>query len=199
MEYSEKDVLDVIQRWEPTGLLYGLPYHEKEELSLIYDNVTRFYLGKNYNKDISDIFDIVLYPICRRLYRRIGVNFNSENLINTLYEKIKNGEYEKIINNTELKGVAEFCIHFSDNYEDEESLKKFLSDEEYGVRIVKTLDILKGILLNDKVVSYVDRKDENWVTVTSNDVRSKKETRFLNQKTCLEVLNSILKDTNKGI
>jgi hypothetical protein len=46
MEYSEEDLLDVVQRWDNTGLLVHLPIYEKQELAPIFDNAARIFLSK---------------------------------------------------------------------------------------------------------------------------------------------------------
>ena len=51
MEYTEEDdILEIVQRWDNTGLLYGLPMYEKQELAPIFENVTRVALSKYSNK-----------------------------------------------------------------------------------------------------------------------------------------------------
>jgi hypothetical protein len=53
MEYTEDEILDVVTRWENTGLLYGLPLHEKQELAPIFDNISRMALSLTDKNKIS--------------------------------------------------------------------------------------------------------------------------------------------------
>jgi len=41
MEFTEDEISDCVSRWSSTGLLYGLPLHEKQELAPIFDNISR--------------------------------------------------------------------------------------------------------------------------------------------------------------
>ena len=87
------DILNVIQRWEALGLLYGLPLWEKEELSQVYDNAARLILheeSKNIPKKIYENLNEVTFPILRRLYRRVGLNFDIEILMSKLLEELHN-------------------------------------------------------------------------------------------------------------
>ena len=91
MTVEEQDeILNVIQRWEPTGLLDGLPPIQKTELAQVYDNATRIMLSdksiKKIPKNIFDNYENTLIPICRRLYRRVGPNFNLEVMMGELLE-----------------------------------------------------------------------------------------------------------------
>ena len=53
MEYTEEEILEVVQRWEHTGLLYGLPLYEKQELAPLYDNVARIIVSKLDNGELD--------------------------------------------------------------------------------------------------------------------------------------------------
>lgn len=205
IEYSEEEILEVVQRWENTGLLYGLPLYEKQELAPIYDNVARISLSKFENgeisRNLSDLMDSVMYPICRRLYRRVGTNFNIEKMVFNLISKvIENKEIlsQPVIDKT-LNPIVEFCVEFADNYEDEIINKKQFNNEEYVERVDKILDTVRQILLNKEMVSFVDRTNSDWKVMLSDSKKSAKQTRYWNQKIAQEVLSSTLRDTNKGI
>lgn len=205
MEYTEEEILEVVQRWENTGLLYGLPLYEKQELAPIYDNVARISLSKFENGEVSrklsDLMDSVMYPICRRLYRRVGTDFNIEKMVTNLINKVvehKDTLEQPVIDKT-VNPIVEFCVEFADTYEDEIINKKQFNNEEYVERIDKILDTVRQILLNKEMVSFVDRTNNDWKLMLSDSKKSPKQTRYWNQKIAQEVLSSTLRDTNKGI
>lgn len=205
MEYTEEEILEVVQRWENTGLLYGLPLYEKQELAPIYDNVARILLSKfdsgDVPRNISDLMDSVMFPICRRLYRRVGSDFNIEKMVSKLISSV--AEHQEILNkpivDKAVNPLVEFCVEFADTYEDEIISKKQFNEEEYVERVDKILDSIRQILLNKEMVSFVDRTDSNWKIMLSDSKKSPKQTRYWNQKIAQEVLSSTLRDTNKGI
>lgn len=206
MEYTDEEILDVVQRWDNTGLLYGLPLYEKQELAPIYDNVARVNLSKidsdNIPRKISDLMDSVMYPICRRLYRRVGSEFNVEKMVVELIKKVKESQdtlTKTTVDDKVVNPIVEFCVEFADTYEDEIISKKQFNDEEYIERVDKILDSLRIILLNKEMVSFVDRTNSDWKIMVSDSKKSPKQTRYWNQKIVQEVLSSILRDTNKGI
>ena len=129
MEYTEEDdILEIVQRWDNTGLLYGLPMYEKQELAPIFENVTRVALSKYSNKEvprnISDLMDSVMFPICRRLYRRVGSDFDIEKMVNDLIKKVTENQDmltqtdDKTIKDKPVNPIVSFCIAFADIYED---------------------------------------------------------------------------------
>lgn len=205
MEYTEEDLLDVVRRWETTGLLYGLPLYEKQELAPIYDNVARVTLFKTDSGDISrkisDLMDSVMFPVCRRLYRRVGSDFNIEKMVTTLVKKVNENQEllsQPVVEKT-VNPIVEFCVEFADTYEDEIINKKQFNDEDYIERVDKILDSIRNILLNKEMVSFVDRTNSDWKVMLSDSKKSPKQTRYWNQKIAQEVLSSTLRDTNKGI
>jgi hypothetical protein len=205
MEYTDEEILEVVQRWENTGLLYGLPLYEKQELAPIYDNVARLALSKldsgEITRKVSDLMDSTMFPICRRLYRRVGCDFNIEKMVNTLVKKVVENEemLEKPIVDKATNPIVEFCVEFADTYEDEIISKKQFNNEDYAERVDKILDSLRHILLNKEMVSFVDRTNSDWKIMLSDSKKSPKQTRYWNQKIAQEVLSSTLRDTNKGI
>ena len=210
MEYTEEDdILEIVQRWDNTGLLYGLPMYEKQELAPIFENVTRVALSKYSNKEvprnISDLMDSVMFPICRRLYRRVGSDFDIEKMINDLIKKVTENQDMltqndgKTIKDKPVNPIVSFCIDFADIYEDEIINKKQFNSEEYTERVDKILDSLRTILLNNEMVSFIDRTNSDWKIILSDSKKSGKQTRYWNQKIAQEVLLSTLQDTNKGI
>jgi hypothetical protein len=199
------DILNVLQRWESLGLLEGLPSWEKEELAQVYDNATRLLLSENSLRkipsDVFDIYDSVYIPICRRLYRRVGVNFDIQRMMSSLLEEVdrrKGGELKFNPKTPEKNPIVEFCINFADSYEDDYTNKSVISDEEYEDKVNKLLENLKIILLNEKMVSYVDRDGEDWKIVYSEGKKTKSQTRFWNQKIGTQLLSSVLSDFNKN-
>jgi len=206
MEYTEDEILEVVQRWDQTGLLYGIPLYEKQELAPIYDNIARLVLSKTESgeigRDLSDMMDSVMYPICRRLYRRVGSEFDYEIMISHLIVKTKEN-YKKLSQpvgtDKNVNPIVEFCIEFADTYEDDIIVKKQFSDEEYTERVDRIVNTLRNILLNKEMVSFVDRTNSDWKLIMSDSKKSPKQTRYWNQKVGQEILSAVLRDTNKGI
>ena len=199
------DTLNVIERWEAIGVLDGLPHWEKEELSQIFDNATRLILSQTSNnrgwdKDADDTLTGVYLPILRRLYRRVGPNFNIETLIPKLLDVVlsKKDEINKV-NPTEPKKdpILQFCIDFADDYEDEETLKNFLSDEDYEKKVCDLLGVIKKVLLNSGTVSNVEKVTDDF-KINYGQKKSKQTTRYWNQNIVKQVLNSVISDINKG-
>ena len=193
---------EVISRWETTGLLDNLPLFEKEELAIIYDNTIRLVLSdkslSKIPKDINDMFNTVNLPIIRRLYRRVGPFFNLDELLGKLLVEVQ----EKINYLSEEKTspedpIVDFCKIFADNYEDEKTLSKKISKEEYIIEVNDIISNLKDILLNDKMVSNVNKNDGDWVIVLSDKLKSEHVTRFWNQKIAYSFLTQSLSDLNK--
>ncbi len=195
--------MDVIYRWEPTGLLEGLPIWEKEELAILYDNTVKIILSNTViNKlprNISDLLDECSMPVIRRLYRRVGPNFNLDNLLSKLLEEISKNKSHLMVEPTiELNPIVDFCINFADDYSDEKSVKNILSDEEYTEQVDKLLIYLKQVLLSDKMVKNVDKTEKEWVLNFSDKTKSVQSVRFWNQKTAKDLFIFSLSDINKG-
>ena len=209
MEYTEEDdILEIVQRWDNTGLLYGLPMYEKQELAPIFENVTRVALSKYSNKEvprnISDLMDSVMFPICRRLYRRVGSDFDIEKMINDLIKKVTENQdmltqNDKTIKDKFVNPIVSFCIEFADQYSDELINRKQFNETDYKERIVKMLKTIENVLLNPMMTSFIDRSSDNWVVIDSESISSNKGIRIHNQKVALEVFSNIIKDTNKGV
>lgn len=202
---DENDILDVVQRWESLGLLEGLPIQDRVELAQIYDNATRLLLSeltlKKVPKKNSDILDEVYVPICRRLYKRVGPNFDIENMMSELLVSV-NEKKEDIItfdpNKPEKNPVVEFCVNFADNYEDSETIKKFIGEVEYTEKIENLLLKLKEILLNEQLISYVSTENEVYNLNFSKTKKTKQQIRFWNQSVAKQLINSVLSEINKG-
>jgi hypothetical protein len=199
------DILNVVQRWESLGLLEGLPVWEKEELAQVYDNATRLLLSeqalKKIPKDVFEIFDNVYIPICRRLYRRVGTSFDIENMMSLLLNEVSSKKNSELIfnpKNPEKNPIVEFCIIFADTYEDGETNRKTLSKEDYEEKIDKLLSTLRSVLLDDEMVSFINREDD-WKIVHSEAKKTVHQTRFWNQKIGSQLVNSVLSDINKGL
>lgn len=205
MEYTEEEILEVVQRWDNAGLLYGLPLYEKQELAPLYDNVARVALSKvdlgEMTEHTSDLMDTVMFPICRRLYRRVGSDFNIEKMVSTLIKSVLENKENltKVVTDKMKNPVVEFCVEFADTYEDEMISKKQFNEEEYTERVDDILTSVREILLNKDMVSFVDRTNSEWKVMISDSKKSPKQTRYWNQKVAQEILGSIIRDTNKGI
>lgn len=196
-------VLDIIERWDATGLLYGLPLWEKEELALLYDDTARLVLSREATgipKDTYEALNNVAFPVVRRLYRRVGVNFDIENMMSKLLDEVEKNKSEIMGEVTKEKNpIVDFSVRFADNYEDIKTSEKRFSDEEYKERVDKILKFTKDILLSDKMVSFVDRTEGKWEIKYSDEEKSSQATRIWNQKIVMDLVKTTLMDTNKGI
>jgi hypothetical protein len=193
---------NVIERWDSLGLLEGLPIWEKEELAQIYDNATRLLLSDKVGKNVFETYSDVYIPICRRLYRRVGINFNIETMMSKLLEEVnkvnpESLKFDKKI--PEKNPIIEFCINFADSYEDEVTNINQLTKEEYESRIEDLLVYLKKVLLDEKMVSFVNRENSEWEIKHSEVKKSTQQVRYWNQKIGKQLLTSVLSDINKGI
>lgn len=200
-----------IERWGTIGLLDGLPIWEKNELALILDNATKIVIDqvkrKALKEEFLDIYDSLYIPICRRLYRRVGPRFDIikmmdkliEDTLNSfeyLSESIKNKKSEELNSKDPL---VEFCVNFSDSYEDEETLKSFLSEEDYEKKVNLILNKMKYVLLNNRNVLSFKNTGADWDIKLSEEKRSISHVRFWNQKMSNTFLLQALSDINKGI
>jgi hypothetical protein len=198
------DVFNVVQRWESLGLLEGLPLQEKIELAHIYDNATRVLLSNlaisKIPKKVSDSIDEVFIPICRRLYKRVGPNFDVTEMLGSLLETLNNN-YDDVFKsekNGEIDPVVEFCIEFADTYEDNETRKNILTDEEYDNRVNSLVDNLREILLSKEMVSNF-KEDNGVITINKTEKPvSKQSIRFKNQYVAKNLINVFLAKINKG-
>jgi hypothetical protein len=204
---EKEEILEVLQRWESTGLLTGLPPWEKEELALLYDNVTRVMLSKAdvLDEDVYNTLGDVTLPTTRRLYRRVGINFNINKMVDELTIRVGDN-YEQIIKPPEkddagnlTNPIVEFCVEFADTYEDEDIKKKIFSKEQYDERVEKLLETVKTVLLSDEMVSFVDRSNSEWKIMYSDTKKSPNQVRMWNQKRAIETLRGILNETNQGV
>lgn len=206
MSEEINDILNVVERWEPLGLLEGLPIQEKTELAQIYDNATRLLISeravKKIPEDIMEIYDNLYIPICRRLYKRVGPYFDLESMMSQLLEVVnKKGKTILEVKPSEPTSnpVVDFCVDFADTYEDELTNKNTLTEEEYKTKIESMVSILKEILLNDSVVSYVGKEGDEHKLNLVESKRTKEQTRFWNQSVAKNFLNSYLSEINKGL
>jgi hypothetical protein len=204
---EKEEILDVLQRWEGTGLLTGLPPWEKEELALLYDNVTRVMLSKadSLEEHVYETLGDVTLPTTRRLYRRVGINFEINKMVDDLTRRVQeNYEAINVPPNKDEQGnltnpIVEFCVEFADLYSDESIKKKIFSKEQYSERVDKLLDTVKTVLLSDDMVSFVDRSDNDWKIMYSDTKKSPNQVRMWNQKRAIETLHGILNETNQGV
>jgi hypothetical protein len=207
MEVNSKS----IERWGSMGLLEGLPIWEKNELALILDNATKVVIDqierKSLNDDFLDVYDTVYIPICRRLYRRVGPRFDVIKMMDKLFEELSNNfntlkadiESERNEKLSQKDPVVNFCINFSDSYEDEETLKSLLSTEDYENKVDLILQRVRDVLLNNRNVLSFKKNDVDWDIKLSEEERSIAHVRFWNQKMSNTFLLQALSDINKGI
>jgi len=200
------DILNVVQRWEALGLLDGLPITEKTELAQIYDNATRLMLSERsiqrIPEEISEIYDNLYLPICRRLYKRVGPNFNLETMMSKLLEEVnKQGKGIMKFNpeKPEKNPIVDFCVNFADDYEDDKTSKNMLSDEEYEQKIDYLTQKIKEILLNENTVSYINKEKEEYNLNIAKTNKPKQQRRFWNQSVAKNLLASALSEINKGL
>jgi hypothetical protein len=204
---EKEEILDVLQRWESTGLLTGLPPWEKEELALLYDNVTRVMLSKAdvLEEHVYETLGDVTLPTTRRLYRRVGINFEINKMVDELTDRVQenyeaiNVPPQKDDDGNITNPIVEFCVEFADTYEDDSIKKKIFSKEQYEERVDKLLDTVKTVLLGEEMVSFVDRSDSEWKIMYSDTKKSPNQVRMWNQKRAIETLHGILNETNQGV
>lgn len=197
-------LVNVVERWESLGLLEGLPLEQKYEMAQIYDNATKLLLSDRtltkVPKKISDTMDDVFIPICRRLYKRVGPEFDLENMMSELLQSVNDNITEISKPTTkENNPILEFCINFADGYEDEVTNKKSLTEAEYTNEIKNMLTKLEDILLNDKLVSYVDRNGGDYVLNTRETAKTNNQIRFWNQSVAKNLIETYLSNLNKGL
>ena len=204
---EKEETLEVLQRWESTGLLTGLPPWEKEELALLYDNVTRVMLSKANQLDdnIYETLGDVTLPTTRRLYRRVGINFEINTMVDELTRRVEeNYEAINVPPNKDNVGnlvnpIVEFCVEFADTYEDDDIKKKVFSREQYTERVEKLLETVQTVLLSKEMVSFVDRSESEWKILYSDTKKSPTQVRMWNQKRAIETLHGMINETNQGV
>ena len=203
---EENDILNVVQRWESLGLLEGLPIQERVELAQIYDNATRLLLAeltlKKVPRKISDTMDELFIPICRRLYKRVGPNFDLENMMGKLIEVVSENLEDIFKTNSKEPNkntIVEFCVNFADSYEDSLTNKNNLTDEEYGEEIDKLMTKIKEVLLNNEIVSYVNKDKNEYNLILSKEKRTNQQKRFRNQSVAKQLFDVALSDINKRV
>lgn len=203
---EKEEILDVLQRWDSTGLLTGLPPWEKEELALLYDNVTRVMLSKadSLDEDVYETLGDVTLPTTRRLYRRVGLNFEINTMMDTLAKRVQeNYEAINLPPGKDEEGiphnyVVDFCVEFSDSYSDSMTDKNVLVKEDYENIVGKMLDTIKVVLNNERMVSFVDWTEDEFKVTYSDTKKSPNQTRMWNQKRAIETLHGILNNINQG-
>lgn len=200
------DIINVVERWESLGLLDGIPILQKTELAQIYDNATKLMLSdisiKKIPKEVSELVENFYIPICRRLYKRVGPNFNLEFMMGQLLEVVDKKrktilefDPEKPANNP----IVDFCIDFADGYEDDLTKKTLLTDSGYEEKINNVLDITQSVLLNKSLVSYVNNVGGSYKIETSIAKKNPQQRRFWNQSVAKNFLESALSEINKGL
>jgi hypothetical protein len=132
----------------------------------------------------------------------VGINFNIESMMSELLEKINGtdiAELKSIKKTPEINPILEFCINFADSYEDEITSVKQLSKEEYEEKVENLLSFLKEVLLDEEMVSFVNRENSKWEIIHSEGKKTKQQIRYWNQKMGKQLLTSVLSDINKGV
>ena len=137
----KKMLIEVKNRWEEFRTLDGLKDNEKQELAMIFETLAQFILkdGLALNKifvssSLVDAFDIVSFPMLRRLFheKKISYNFNNHSdsevsilkFCSTLNRELSafynnKNEYLKkhnIETNQKSDLELDFCVLFSDKY-----------------------------------------------------------------------------------
>ncbi len=193
---NNDEIVNVVSRWETLGLLEGLNFNEKMDLAQIYDDATKLLLSNSFTKTVpkkvSDTMDEVFIPICRRLYRRVGTNFDLENMMSDLLTFVNDNLGDIFSNNTIENHLVNFCIEFADNYSDELIESVVLSDSDYNDKVEIILNKLRNVLLSDKPISNVDFNGNEIILNFSNNERSKHQIRFINQNMAKNLLNITL-------
>jgi histone H3/H4 len=198
------EILNVIERWESLGLLEGIPVIEKADLAQIYDNATKLLLSnltlRKIPKKVSDLMDEIFIPVCRRIYKRVGPSFMLDNMMSELLEEVNNNidVLTEETNGVE-NPIIQFCVNFADNYTDTLTTQNTLSKEEYTDKIKFLISKLETILLNDNMVSYVNKEDGDYNLKLSDNKKSYEQTRFWNQGVAKQLLESFLSNLNKGL
>jgi hypothetical protein len=198
------DLVNVVQRWESLGLLEGLPIQEKVELAQIYDNATRLALSeiklRRVPKNVSDLMDEIFIPICRRLYKRVGTNFDITTMMSDLLESVNNNVADLTKNNPNSveDPIVKFCIDFADNYQDEITNVNSLTDEEYRKKVEVLLETMRSILLNDEYINNVEEDGDNFKLIQSSTKKTKNQVRYNNQYVAKNYLSGVLSGINKG-
>ena len=95
--------------------------------------------------------------------------------------------------------VVDFCVNFSDGYEDELTNKTTLTNEVYENKINDVINTVRGVLLNDSMVSYVNKIDGEYKIELSKAEKNIQQTRFWNQSVAKSFLESTLSEINKGL
>ncbi len=95
--------------------------------------------------------------------------------------------------------IIQFCVNFADNYTDTLTTQNTLSKEEYTDKIKFLISKLETILLNDNMVSYVNKEDGDYNLKLSDNKKSYEQTRFWNQGVAKQLLESFLSNLNKGL
>lgn len=202
---EEDDIINVVQRWDSLGLLEGLPIQEKVELAQIYDNATRLLLAEStlrkIPRKVSDAMDELFIPICRRLYKRVGPNFDLENMMSELLGLVTedlNNIFKTNSEGPDKNPIVEFCVNFADGYEDDLTSKNTLTSEEYEKEIDSLLSKVREILVNTEMVSYVSKEQNDYKLNLTKTKRPKQQTRFWNQSVAKQLFDSALSNINKG-
>jgi endonuclease IV len=132
--------------------------------------------------------------------KELGPNFDLDEMLATLLESVNQNidEIRKPITK-ENNPLLDFCIDFADTYEDRSTNKNTLTNEEYSNKIENMLSYLRQILLNDSMVSYVGKEEDEHRLNLVESKRTKEQTRFWNQSIAKNFLNSYLSEINKGL
>jgi hypothetical protein len=101
-------------------------------------------------------------------------------------------------NHPEKNPIIDFCVNFADTYEDETINKNVLTDEEYTLKVKKLLLVMEEILLNENIVSYINKDNGEYEINLAKNKRTTQQTRFWNQSAAKNFLNSVLSEINKN-
>jgi len=83
----EKKLDEYVKRWEQLGLIEGLQGETKEMAALAFEQLATLIMFSVY-KWTNDYFDIVLFPMVRRIIDKIGDKFSIKTFYYSLRENL---------------------------------------------------------------------------------------------------------------
>ena len=119
--------LNIIERWEKSGLLEGLDENKSELIANALEIILKHLLERQKENNCSDVNgEFQIFPILRRILSNIDVEINELNtLVLDIYSVFIKTSYNLIVEFTkdsslsidyELEIVTEFCDNYIKNY-----------------------------------------------------------------------------------
>ena len=174
-----RDLFKVVERWEITGLLEGLPMANKIGLATLYDDITRMLLNSDLSESELDKLTTFSLMAIKKLYKRVGDNFD----LVTFYEKAK----IYLIGNPKPID-KDNILEFINTYEDDVISKSKLSDEEYSYRINSVVRAINDILLEKNPVSHISDDGFKYADIEMNN----QQLRYWNRRKAIELFTTLL-------